>query len=112
MAAVSSGIAIIRLELITAVALCGSMFLDMNFIKYMEGLAGKDRYQKLPQADIEELMDTWEYKIKRQYGTNRDEIATRIPHSVARAIDHPLRKMFRKSPGAKQLTGDMMRFSS
>lgn len=84
----------------------------MNFIKYIEGMAGKDRLQKVPRADRDELMETWEHKIKRLYETDRDEMTARVPPSVVKVIDRPIKKLFRKSPGSKQLTGDMMRFSS
>lgn len=93
-------------------ALCGSIFLDNNFITYIDGLIGKDKLQKISKADNDSLMETWEYKIKRLYETERDEFPVQIPHSVAKAIDRPIKNFFRKSSGGKKLTGDVMRFGS
>ena len=95
------------------------MFLDEHFITYIERLIGKDKLPtRLPKAAYDELMYIWEHKIKRQFESERSEIATLIPHPVAKAIDSPfkIRKVFGKGlgskNGSKQLTGDLMRFSS
>jgi hypothetical protein len=94
------------------VGLCGSIFLDEGFMKYMEAMIGKDKLTKLPAATLGQLMETWELSIKRQYYHGRSEIATPIPHLVAKAINSPLKKVWRKGHGSKQLTGDSMRFTS
>jgi hypothetical protein len=79
----------------------------------MEGLVGKDKLHKLSRTENDELMDVWEHKVKRQYQNDKTEIAARLPHPVAKAIDRPVKKLlFRKGPGSKQLTGDVMRFSA
>jgi hypothetical protein len=91
--------------------MCGSIFLDENFVKYMEDLLGKDKLRKLSKEDYTELMAAWEHKVKRLYENNRTEITARIPHSVAKAIDRPLKKLFRKDNGRVRVTGDMMRFA-
>jgi hypothetical protein len=92
------------------VELCGSIFLDEGFMKYIESLIGKDKLFKLPIATQGQLMDIWEHSIKRQYYHGRAEIVTPIPHAVAKAINSPYKKMFKKGHGSKQLTGDSMRF--
>jgi hypothetical protein len=92
------------------VGLCGSIFLDNGFISHMETMIGKQRFPRLPIATQGQLMDTWEHNIKRQYYHGRSEIATPIPHLVARQINKPYKQVFKKSKGAKQLNGDTMRF--
>lgn len=76
----------------------------------METMIGKHKYLKLPVATQRELMDVWEHKIKRQYYHGRKEIATPIPHLVAKQINKPYKKVFKKSNGSGKLTGDTMRF--
>ncbi|KAF2026845.1 hypothetical protein EK21DRAFT_92091 [Setomelanomma holmii] len=92
--------------------LCGSIFLDERFVKYIETMIGKEKFSKLSRTIQAQLMDTWEHSIKRQYYHGKAEIATPIPHEVAKAINSPYKKVFRKGKGSKQLTGDTMRFLS
>ncbi|KAF1938603.1 hypothetical protein EJ02DRAFT_514404 [Clathrospora elynae] len=94
-----------------AVDLCGSIFLDEGFIKHMEKLLGKDKLSKLPKAAYSDLIKAWDQNIKCQFDNETPEIATPIPHEVAKAIKSPL-KMFKKGNASKQLNGDTMRFSS
>lgn len=93
-------------------ALCGSIFLDENFLKYMEDLIGKDRFPKISKADNDELMDIWEHKVKRLYQNDRSEMAPRIPHPVAKAIDRRNKYSIRRGSRKTQLNGDILRFSS
>jgi hypothetical protein len=94
------------------VGLCGSIFLDEKFIAHMETMIGKNKFPKLSIADQSQLMSVWEHSIKRQYKHGRTEIAAPIPHQVAKEINKPYKKVFKKGNGSKQLTGDVMRFLS
>jgi hypothetical protein len=89
------------------VGLCGSNFLDVEFLNYMETLIGKDKFARLPTATHDQLMDVWEYRIKRQHYHGRPAIAITVPYLVAKAINSPY-KVFRE--GNKDLTGSTMRF--
>jgi hypothetical protein len=67
---------------------------------------------KLSKADYDELMDIWEYKVKRMYQSGRSEIATRIPRSVAKAIDRRNKFSLRRESRSKRLTDGILRFDS
>ncbi|KAF1843607.1 uncharacterized protein K460DRAFT_396871 [Cucurbitaria berberidis CBS 394.84] len=91
--------------------LCGSIFLDEGFVKHIEGLIGKEKVSKLPKETYRRLVKAWDQSIKCQFDNDTPEIATPIPHEVAKAIKSPLLR-FKKGNGSKHLTGDTMRFSS
>jgi hypothetical protein len=94
------------------VGLCGSIFLDEKFVTHMETMMGKNKFLKLPIATRVQLMDVWEHSIKRQYKHGRTEIAVPVPHLVAKQINSPYKRVFKKGNGSKQLTGDIMKFLS
>ncbi|KAH7341154.1 hypothetical protein BKA66DRAFT_544029 [Pyrenochaeta sp. MPI-SDFR-AT-0127] len=91
--------------------LCGSIFLDEGFLKYVEELIGKDKLSRLPKDVHHSLMRTWEQQIKTQFDNNTPEIPVIIPHEISKIIKHPLNR-FKKGKGRENLTGDTMRFSS
>ncbi|KAF2113651.1 hypothetical protein BDV96DRAFT_647905 [Lophiotrema nucula] len=91
--------------------MCGAIFLDEEFQKYIEAMIGKDKIAKLPRRVQEELMNRWEYNIKRQYQKDTTELVPTMPHEITKAIKSP-KNLFRKAKGSKQLSGDAMRFSA
>lgn len=47
--------------------LCGSVFLDISFEKYIKTLVGKEQYSKIREIDKKKMLRTFEYGVKRSF---------------------------------------------
>ena len=57
--------------------LCGSVFLDLAFQKYIETMIGETEYNRLKESNRKKMMTDFEYQVKRNFSEHHD-----IPYSV------------------------------
>lgn len=53
--------------------LCGSVFLDLAFEKYIEKVVGQKQYKKIKDSNRKKMMREFEYGIKRCFSELNDE---------------------------------------
>ncbi|KAL8953266.1 MAG: hypothetical protein Q9222_000871 [Ikaeria aurantiellina] len=54
--------------------LCGSVFLDTTFQKYIETLVGEAQYNSIKETNRKKMMKEFEYGIKRSFSEKNDQI--------------------------------------
>ena len=53
--------------------LCGSVFLDANFQKYIETIVGEDQYYSIKETNRKKMMRDFEYGVKRTFSEKNDQ---------------------------------------
>ncbi|KAF2827193.1 hypothetical protein CC86DRAFT_381251 [Ophiobolus disseminans] len=86
------------------------MLLDEGFRNYLEIVLGKGKLSKMSTTTQDQLFQTWEIYLKRQYHYGRGDITAPIPEQVAKAINSWNKKFFTREASGTQATRDTMRF--
>lgn len=53
--------------------LCGSVFLDVSFQKYIETIVGEAQYYSIKETNRKKMMKEFEYGIKRTFSEKNDQ---------------------------------------